>query len=283
MHFVKMHGSGNDFIVVEGRVDERDWPATAIKLCDRHFGIGADGILLVTPSQRAPLGMRVFNSDGSEAEMCGNGIRCVGKFAVERGLVSPESDEFGIETLIRVVSVRVYRRDGVVERVRVGLGKPEFAPSQVPVCAEGAGPVIDLPVEIGGAVFPATCVSMGNPHAVHFLDRPVSEFPLEEIGPSMAMHPVFPRGTNFEVARVLDREHIEARVWERGAGLTLACGSGASATMVSARLHGLVGDKVDITLPGGTLTLEWDGKGEVYLSGPAVEVFEGEVDVEEEK
>ncbi len=284
MNFVKMHGAGNDFVVTEAAGDERDWPRLARAMCDRHFGVGADGLLLALRSSHAEIGMRVFNSDGSEAEMCGNGIRCLAKYAVEKGLVKPTDGRFSIETMAGVVSVEVNGEGGKVDRVRVGMGVPRLTPEDIPVLVHRETPLVNLPLEVwrGGAadvsardILPVTCVSMGNPHAVLLVTLPVKDFPLEDVGPRVAEHPQFPRGVNFEVARVIDRKQIEARVWERGAGLTLACGSGACAVMVAARLQGLVDDVVDITLPGGTLTLEWDGKGIVYLTGPAVSVFTG--------
>jgi diaminopimelate epimerase len=284
MNFVKMQGAGNDFVVTEAAGDEHDWPQLAIAMCDRRFGVGADGLLLALRSSHAEIGMRVFNSDGSEAEMCGNGIRCLAKYAVEKGLIKPADGRFSIETMAGVVSVEVNGEGGRVDRVRVGMGVPRLTPEDIPVLVHRETPLVNLPLEVwrGGAadvsareILPVTCVSMGNPHAVLLVTLPIKDFPLQEVGPRVAEHPQFPRGVNFEVARVIDRSEIEARVWERGAGLTLACGSGACAVMVAARLQGLVDDVVDITLPGGTLTLEWDGKGIVYLTGPAVTVFGG--------
>ncbi len=284
INFVKMQGAGNDFVVMEAEGDEHDWPRLAVAMCDRRFGVGADGILLALKSSQAEIRMRVFNSDGSEAEMCGNGIRCLAKYAVEKRLIKPTDGRFTIETMAGVVSVEVSGRGDKVHTVRVGMGIPRLTPEEIPVLVHRETPLVNLPLEVwrGGAsdvsardILPVTCVSMGNPHAVLFVTLPVKDFPLEDVGPRVAEHPQFPRGVNFEVARVIDRNQIEARVWERGAGLTLACGSGACAVMVAARLQGLVDDVVDITLPGGTLILEWDGKGIVYLTGPAVSVFTG--------
>ena len=282
MNFVKMQGAGNDFVVMEAAGDEHDWPQLAIAMCDRHFGVGADGLLLALRSSHAEIQMRVFNSDGSEAEMCGNGVRCLAKYAVEKGLVKPTDGRFRIETMAGIVSVEVSSA-GKVDQVRVGMGIPRLSPEEIPVLVHRETPLVNLPLEVwrrdpdvsARDILPVTCVSMGNPHAVLFVTLPVKDFPLEEVGPRVAEHPQFPQGVNFEVARVIDRTQIETRVWERGAGLTLACGSGACAVIVAARLQGFVDDVVDITLPGGTLTLEWDGKGIVYLTGPAVSVFSG--------
>jgi diaminopimelate epimerase len=280
MRFLKMHGTGNDFVLVEAQGDERDWRKLAIAVCDRHFGIGADGLLLALPSDKAPVRMRVINPDGTEPEMCGNGIRCLAKYAVEHGLVAPRDGYFDVETDSGVLTLRVYQQNGLVEKVRVGMGKPRLSPAEIPVDVNAEPPLVNIPVELDEGssrrVLCVTAVSMGNPHAVHFIHEFVAAFPLEVIGPAMVWHRLFPNGVNFEVARVLDRRSIEARVWERGAGPTMACGTGASAIMVAARLQGTVDDSVDITLPGGVLTLEWDGAGEVFMTGPAVTVFEGD-------
>jgi diaminopimelate epimerase len=276
MKFVKMHGTGNDFVLLRAQGDEQDWSRLAQAMCDRHYGIGADGLILVLPSSQADVRMRMFNPDGSEAEMCGNGLRCVVKYVVDEGLVRPRDGRISVETAVGVLSAQVFGEKGAVERVRVSMGVPRFAPQDIPVLAEGEPPLKDLPLDIEGQRLAVTCVSMGNPHAVHFVERPVVEFPLESIGPKVEHHPLFPQRVNFEVARVLGPERMEARVWERGAGITLACGSGACAAVVAAHLQGLVGERVDITLPGGVLTVEWDEVGECYLSGPAELVFVGE-------
>jgi diaminopimelate epimerase len=276
-------------------------------MCDRHFGVGADGLVLVVPSERADVRMRIFNADGSEAEMCGNAIRCLAKYAVERGLVQPEDGELTIETMAGVLQVRVFGEVGRVERARVAMGVPRFRPEEIPTLINADPPLVNIPVEIDVGTSPAeaslsmerlleiarrpmgevtaqaerhilplSCLSMGNPHAVYFPPAALAEYPLAEMGPKVERHVLFPNRTNFTVATVIGRGRMEARVWERGVGITLACGSGACAAMVAARLQGLVDDAVDITLPGGTLKVEWDGAGEVYLSGPAAAVFEGE-------
>jgi diaminopimelate epimerase len=275
MNFTKMQGTGNDFIVLDARDLERDWPELAVRMCDRHFGIGADGLVLVLPSAQADLRMRIFNPDGSEAEMCGNGIRCFVKYAVERGLAQPRGDTLAVETPAGVLETSLRRTNGRVESVRVAMGRPRFAPSEIPVAVDAPPPLLSVPLEVDGRTLEVTCLSMGNPHAVHFWARGVETFPLETIGPKVEHHPLFPKRVNFEVARVVSRDRVEVRVWERGAGATLACGSGASAVVVAARLHDLVDEEVEVVLPGGTLYLSWDGKGDVYLTGPAEEVFEG--------
>ncbi|MCH7812078.1 MAG: diaminopimelate epimerase [Chloroflexi bacterium] len=276
MRFTKLHGTGNDFVLVDARELERDWSSLAKRICDRHFGIGADGLILVLPSDVADLRMRMFNPDGTESEMCGNGVRCFVKFAVEGGIATLEHGALRVETLAGVLPAEAAGSGGGVESVRVGMGQPRFAPQEIPVAAEAEPPITNLPLSVDDRQIAVTCLSMGNPHAVYLSDEPVAAFPLEAIGPKIERHDLFPKRVNFEVARVLSRDRIEARVWERGAGATLACGSGASAVMVAARLAGVVDNRAEIRLPGGSLTLEWDGQGDVFLTGPAVEVFAGE-------
>ncbi len=272
--FTKLHGAGNDFVVVEPDGRDRDWAALARRMCDRHFGVGADGLLLALPSDSADLRMRIFNPDGSEAEMCGNGVRCVARYAVERGLV--RSERFRLETAAGVLAVEAYRdAGGVVTRARASMGRPRFRAEEVPVSLEAEPPLRNVSLVVDGQTVAVTILSMGNPHAVHFWARPVSAYPLAQVGPKMEHHPVFPNRTNYEVARVVDRGRIEARVWERGVGETLACGSGACAVAVAAHILHLVDDRVEVALPGGVLTVEWDGEGEVFLSGPVEEVFTG--------
>ncbi len=276
MQFVKLHGAGNDFLVVDARQIDRDWSALSEAICHRNLGVGADGLLLVKDSTSAPLRMVLYNADGSEAEMSGNGMRCFVKYAVDRGLVQPVDGKLAVETLAGVLTTEVTIEDGRVHSVRVGMGKPRFAAQEIPVAIEAEPPIRDYPLNVDGQTITVTCVSMGNPHAAHFVDIPVDDYPLLELGPKVEHHPLFPRRVNFGVARVLARDRIEARVWERGVGETLACGTGVSAVFVAARLAGLVGDSAVVTQPGGDLVVQWDGEGEVFLSGPAVEVFEGE-------
>jgi diaminopimelate epimerase len=274
VEFTKLQGAGNDFVLVDAREMNRDWAALAARICDRHFGVGADGLLLVLPSGVADLRLRVFNADGSEAEACGNGLRCFVRYARDRGLV--RADEFSVETMAGTRTVRV--RDG--RRIQVAMGRPELNPSAIPVALEGlgepdAGPVLAHPIEVDGTRLSIGCVSMGNPHAVCFLSAPVADFPMAEIGPRVERHRAFPNRVNFEVANVISRGEIRARVWERGTGETFACGSGACAITVIAILKGLSDSAVDVHLPGGVLSIEWDGAGDVLLSGPAEAVFSG--------
>jgi diaminopimelate epimerase len=284
MKFSKLQATGNDFILADARTMEVNWSKLARAMCDRHFGVGADGLILVQNSTSADLKMRLFNSDGSEAEVSGNGLRCFAKYAIEKGLTGKRSRQAGqsyrpmtIETLSGVRKVKAYMSRNTVNRAEVNMGLPRFQPEQIPVKVDvDIIPILKYPLVIDGRKLSLSLLSMGNPHAVSFLSRPVVDFPLAEIGQKVERHPMFPRRTNFEVARVVSRERIEARVWERGVGETLACGSGASAIAVAAQLLEYVDRQVDIILTGGTLTVSWDRVGEVLLAGPVEEVFTGE-------
>jgi diaminopimelate epimerase len=285
MNFSKLQATGNDFILVDTITEPRkgDWGELARAMCDRHFGIGADGLILVQNSTSADLKMRIFNSDGSEAEVSGNGLRCFVKYAIEKGLVGKMSSRAGqsnrsltIETLSGVRKVKAYMSGNKVNRAEVNMGLPQFQPEQIPVKVKvDIIPILDYPLVIDRKKLILSLLSMGNPHAVSFASRPIADLPLTEIGPKVERHPVFPQRTNFEVARVLSRGKIEARVWERGVGETLACGSGACAIAVAAQLLDYVNRQVDIMLEGGTLTVSWDRVGEVLLSGPVEQVFTG--------
>ena len=281
MKFTKMHGAGNDYIYIDARQMDENWHELSRTLSDRHFGIGGDGIILILDSDVADLRMRMFNADGSEGEMCGNGIRCFAKYALEREIASPCGDGLTVETLAGIRTVYPFVDQGVVSGARVSMGRPSLNPHEIPVSLDPAmssnvGPVLKYPIHPGDFRLFLGFVSMGNPHAVTYIDQPVREFPLHNIGPLVEGHPMFPRRVNFEIVNQVDSSHLEARVWERGSGETMACGTGACAIAVASRLQGLIDDRVDIKLPGGTLTIEWDGEGEVFLEGPATEVFNGE-------
>ncbi|MGH2670887.1 MAG: diaminopimelate epimerase, partial [bacterium] len=228
----------------------------------------------VLPSERADVRMRLFNADGSEAEVSGNGVRCLVKYAIERGLAKPRDGRVTIEAVHGVLDAEASMDGETVTAVRLSMGPPRFAPNEVPVIAE-MEPVVDFPLDVEGAHLPVTSLSMGNPHAVLLVEEPVESYPLEALGPKVEHHAAFPERVNFGVAHVRP-DRMEVRVWERGVGETLACGSGCCAAMVAARLRGLVEGRVRIEQPGGELTVEWDGKGDVYLTGPAEFVFEGE-------
>ena len=284
MRFSKLQATGNDFILIDARTMETDWTKLARTMCDRRFGAGADGLMLVQGSTIADLKMRLFNADGSEAEVSGNGLRCFAKYAIDKGLIGitpsgrgPSNRSLTVETLSGVRKLKAYMSGNKVSRAEVDMGMPRFRPEEIPVKVKvDIIPILDYPLEIDGNRLTLSILSMGNPHAVSFLSRPVAGFPLADAGPKVERHTMFPRRTNFEVAKVLNRGKIEARVWERGVGETLACGSGASAIAVAAQLLGYVDERVDIMLPGGTLTVSWDGVGEVLLAGTVEEVFAGE-------
>jgi diaminopimelate epimerase len=279
MKFTKLQGAGNDFILIEADGKQRDWSQLAKAICHRHFSIGADGLLLLSRENSA-LRMRMFNPDGSEAEACGNGLRCLVSYALDRGLVSTKTTEIAVATRAGLRIARLHTR-GKKTVIQVGMGQPEFSAEDIPVKlkTKPAEPILDYPVTIDGRKLALSLVSMGNPHAICFIEQPVAAFPLAQIGPKVEKHPIFPNRTNFEVARITGQNRIEARVWERGVGETLACGSGACAIAIIAivaKRHSFTDSKIDIILPGGTLNVEWDGKGEVFLSGPAEIVFSGE-------
>ncbi|MGN0941746.1 MAG: diaminopimelate epimerase [Selenomonadaceae bacterium] len=281
LKFTKWQGCGNDFVLVND-MDEtiKDKAALAKEICDRHYGVGADGLILMLPSKKADLCMRIFNTDGSEAEMCGNGIRCFARLAYEEGIV--KSDEFTIETGAGILVPRIVQEGGRISGVCVDMGEPHLVAKDIPVTAfAGKGDddrIVNEPMTVGGKDFHVTCVSMGNPHCVVFLDDDgydMSTFPIKEIGPKFEMDPHFPRKTNTEFIHVVDRSHVRMRVWERGAAVTLACGTGACATTVACVLSDKTERAVDIELDGGKLHVEWGADNHAYMTGPAVKVFEG--------
>lgn len=276
MKFTKMHGLGNDFIVVAG---ERALPDNADRLavewCNRYFGIGADGLVYILPSAKADFRMRIINSDGSEAEQCGNAIRCVAKYVYDHGLT--DQTEMTIETLgAGVQKVRLTVDNGKAVKVRVDMGAPVLDGLQVPTTVD-ANPVVAHPIEVDGRPFAFTAVSMGNPHCVIYVDDAVG-FDLQTWGPKLETHPMFPRKINVEFVTVKSRTHTDMRVWERGAGPTLACGTGACATVVASVLNGLTERTATVSLKNGDLLIEWnEADNHVYMTGPAAEVFSGEL------
>jgi diaminopimelate epimerase len=268
MDFIKMHGAGNDFVLVDGRDGcEADWPALAKAMSDRHFGAGGDGLLLVRESTVADFRMDMWNPDGSVSEMCGNGIRCFAKYLLDGPAAG--RDSLAVETGAGVLAVQAR---GSNDWLQVSMGRPVLNGPDIPVLVD-SNPVLDLPLpELGISV---TCVSMGNPHAVQFVTD-VDGVDLATLGPRVERHPLFPHRVNFHPCQVASREELRMRSWERGAGLTLACGTGAAATCVAARLQGLTEETVRIRVPGGDLELAWDGVGEVLLTGPAAYVYKGQ-------
>ncbi|MNC10132.1 Diaminopimelate epimerase [compost metagenome] len=278
MEFTKMHGLGNDFILVEGETQlPADASGLAVKLCDRFFGIGADGLVYILPSDKADFMMRIMNSDGSEAEQCGNAIRCVAKYVYDRGLT--DKTEVTIETVgAGAQKVQLTVENGKAVKVKVDMGAPILKGLQVPTTVD-ADRVIDHPIEVDGREFRFTAVSMGNPHCVIYVDDAVS-FDLHNWGPKLEKHPMFPRKVNVEFATVKSRDYVDMRVWERGAGPTLACGTGACATLVSSVLNGLADRTAVVSLKGGELLIEWnEADNHVYMTGPAQEVYTGKLSV----
>lgn len=277
MKFTKMQGAGNDYVYVNCFEETVENPAeVAIRVSNRNFGIGSDGLILIMPSQVADVRMRMFNSDGSESEMCGNGIRCVAKYAYDHGIVSKQ--EITAETGAGILTLQLFTNGNKVEKVRVNMGTPRLSRAEIPMTGDGSLQVVNEPLNILHSTFHITCVSMGNPHCVIFVDD-VAGFPVEKYGPLIENHEMFPRRTNVEFIQVISRTEVRQRTWERGAGETLACGTGASAVSVAGVLNGLTERKILNHLSGGDLELEWRENGPVFMTGPAVEVFTGEIDI----
>ncbi len=274
MRFTKMQGAGNDYVYVNCFEEPlpKDPAALARQIADRHFGVGGDGLILICPSEKGDARMRMFNADGSESEMCGNGIRCVAKFVHDHEIAKKET--LKIETGAGVLSVKVEVNAGVVDRVRVDMGIPVLVSEDIPTKLPGDPPVLAA-LPIGSRTLQVTCVSMGNPHCVTFVDELSDEWVLK-IGPQVEVDPNFPRRVNAEFVQVISPEEVRMRVWERGSGETLACGTGAAAVCVAGVLTGKTGRKILAHLPGGDLELEWADDDHVYMTGPAVEVFSGE-------
>ena len=291
MKFTKMQGCGNDYVYVNGfeeKIATEDKPELVRKLSDRHFGIGGDGVIFINPSEEADFEMEMYNADGSRSEMCGNGIRCVAKFVYDKGLTDAKDItiisggqvkylKLTVEPAAEgaIGAVRPTER-GVVTKVRVNMGSPILTPSLVPVVAEGEM-AVDTPIEVQGQEYRMTCVSMGNPHAIVYRND-VANLEIEKVGPFFENHKRFPNRTNTEFVEVIDRNNVFMRVWERGTGETLACGTGCCATAVACVLNGLTDNQVTVKVLGGEIDIEWDREENVvYMTGPAVTVFEGEV------
>jgi diaminopimelate epimerase len=293
MHFTKMQGDGNDYVYVDCTKENVEDPEkTAVKVSDRHFGIGSDGLILIKPSETADFTMDMYNADGSRGAMCGNGIRCVAKYVYDHGMV--DRDTITIETRCGIKTLKLSVGDGKVKEVRVDMGAPILEAEKIPILPAGekdiSGPsasknaeasrVISEPIAAAGLTYKMTGVSMGNPHAVVFISEDPAKFPLEAVGPVFEHHERFPDRINTEFAYVMNGHEIKMRVWERGSGETLACGTGACATAVAGILNGFTKSPVTIHLTGGDLTIEWEGEGKpVFMTGPAEEVFEGEINV----
>lgn len=278
MKFTKMQGIGNDYVYVNCLEEKVDHPEELAKLVsDRHFGIGSDGLILIKPSEVADFEMAMYNADGSRGEMCGNGIRCVAKYVYDRGLT--DKTHISIETLAGIKYLELTVEKGQVSQVRVDMGEPELLAEKIPVISQQEK-VIDVPITAGEKEYRMTCVSMGNPHCVVFMED-VEHLEIEKIGPLFENHELFPKRINTEFVKVIDRKTLQMRVWERGSGETLACGTGACATAVAAMLNGFCEDEVQIHLLGGDLTIEWKKESNhVFMTGPAEIVFDGEITCE---
>jgi len=277
IRFSKMHGIGNDYVYVDCTRETIPDPAAFSRfVSDRHFGVGSDGLILILPSVRADFLMRIFNADGSEGMMCGNGIRCVGKYVYDQGLTA--KTHLTVETLSGVKSLTLFPENGKVARVTVDMGPAILRPAEIPVAAEGET-FVSRPVEVGGSTYAVTCVSMGNPHAVVFCDD-VKSLELPVLGPKFEHHPLFPNRVNTEFVKVLGENELEMRVWERGSGETFACGTGSCASVVASVLNGFCRRDEDVTvhLLGGSLTDRWRADGTVLMTGPAAHVFNGVID-----
>jgi len=275
MRFTKMQGLGNDYVYVDGAAERVDDPAALARaISDRHFGVGADGLILILPDDEADVRMRIFNADGSEAEMCGNGIRCVAKYAYDRGLARGEEIRVATAGGVRGIRVQV-GPDGRAEAATVDMGPPVLAPARIPVKLPGER-AVNAPIRTAERAFEMTCVSMGNPHAVIYVDD-AAAIPLADVGPKIERHPLFPERVNVHFVQVASADEVTMRTWERGSGATLACGTGASAVCVAGVLTGRTGRELLAHLPGGDLHLHWDeADNHVHMTGPAVEVFTGE-------
>ncbi len=290
MKFTKMQGIGNDYVYVNCFEEKVENPSElAVKISNRNFGVGSDGLILIKPSEVADFTMEMYNADGSQSEMCGNGIRCVGKYVYDYGLTDKE--RISVETLAGIKYLDFTIENGKVALITVNMGSPELVPEKVPVNVDaikgvsdseksGLAQVVDKTLEVDGKEYNVTCVSMGNPHCITFVDDTAS-FPLEEEGPKFEFHAAFPNRVNVEFIQVLSRNEVNMRVWERGSGETLACGTGACASTVACILNGLTEDEITLHLLGGDLKVRWDrNENVVFMTGPAKVVFDGEIDVE---
>lgn len=277
LQFTKMQGLGNDYVYVDCTKKKLENASeVAVKVSDRHFGIGSDGLILINASNTADFEMEMYNADGSRGEMCGNGIRCVAKYVYDYGLT--DQTHISVETLGGIKYLDLTVEEGRVRQVRVDMGRPMLCPAEIPVIANGES-VIDMPIEVDGTEYRMTAVGMGNPHTVVFVED-VDGLEIEQIGPKFEHHPCFPNRVNTEFVKVLDRNIVKMRVWERGSGETLACGTGACAVAVACILNGLTENKVTVQLLGGDLLIEWDREADkVYMTGPAEVVFDGEVEL----
>ncbi len=301
MKFTKMHGAGNDYVFVDGTNIIANWSEIASRVSDRHFGIGSDGLIVAVNSTSADIRMRMWNADGSESEMCGNGIRCFAKFVVEKNIISVSSNLLHVETGAGILPVTLINQEGRVLRAKVEMGIPSLRSDEIPINKNALQPndyafldeslidgmgidreslVFDAGITLEHQIYKLTGVSTGNPHVTCFLDTPVNDFSLDIIGPLVEYHEAFPNRVNFHIVNVIDRKRVRTRTWERGSGQTLACATGATAIVVAARLHNFVDNAVIVEVPGGELIINWDGRGSALMEGPIAEVFSGDFPLE---
>ena len=281
MKFTKMHGCGNDYVYVNGaveRVPQEKKPGLVRRLSDRHTGVGGDGVIFINPSDVADFEMEMYNADGTRAEMCGNGIRCVAKYVYDKGLTDKRQLSIVSAGQIKYLDLKV-GSDNQVSTIKVNMGKPILEPEHIPVALSGEN-AVNVPIRVDGQEYHMTCVSMGNPHAVVFVDQ-VADMKLEQIGPLFEHHELFPNRTNTEFVQIVDRQHVKMRVWERGTGETMACGTGCCATAVACVLNGLTDPSITVGVLGGEIEVTWDRERDlVYMTGPAITVFEGETNID---
>lgn len=278
MKFTKMHGCGNDYVYIDGaawKIPQEDKPRVVRFLSDRHYGVGGDGVIFINPGETADFEMEMYNADGTRAEMCGNGIRCVAKYVYDKGLTDSKRISIVSAGQVKYLELAV-DQENKVSQVRVNMGSPILEPERIPVVLSGER-AVDVPIQVGGTTYRMTCVSMGNPHAVVFVEN-VGDLKLEQTGPLFESHELFPNRTNTEFVEVVDRRHVKMRVWERGTGETLACGTGCCATAVACVLNGLTDSSVTVGVLGGEIQVSWDREENlVYMTGPATTVYEGEI------
>ena len=277
MNFAKLHGAGNDYVFINAIGLHKDWSALSVEISNRNKGIGSDGLILLLKSNVADIKMTMFNADGSEGKMCGNGIRCLVKFAIDEGVIPQNTNLVTVETLSGILSVKPIFENNLMVKASVKMGSPILNPIDIPVKINSSNFVSNYPLKVNEYNLNLSFVSMGNPHAIAILKEPIEDVPLHIIGPILETNSIFPDRINFEIVNIISENYVKLRVWERGSGLTMACGTGACATVVSLNLQNLVNNSVEVELPGGNLNITWPGNGPVIMEGPVKTVFEGQL------
>ena len=277
MNFTKMHGAGNDYVFINATNLNYKWSSLSVQVSNRHTGIGSDGLILLLNSEVADIKMTMFNADGSEGKMCGNGIRCLVKFAMDEDVIPKNNNSVTVETLSGILSVKPIFENNIMIKAKVSMGEPILNPKDVPINIDKTQFISNYHMKINDYNFKLAFVSMGNPHAVAILEEPIEKIPLEIIGPIVENQNIFLERINFEIVNIISKDYVKLRVWERGSGLTMACGTGACATVVALKLQNLVNNSVEVELPGGNLDISWSGNGPVIMEGPVKTVFKGEL------